>query len=68
MVGFAVMHSLATLPFMNPQRTAVSGQRLFELVNGPSARLQLWQEAWGIFLQAPLLGAGFGQFADRFSD
>ena len=28
-----------------------------------SLRLQMWREAWLIFTQSPLLGAGFGQYA-----
>ena len=28
-----------------------------------SPRLQIWREAWLIFTQSPLLGAGFGQYA-----
>ena len=31
--------------------------------SGGSIRLQIWREAWLIFTQFPLLGAGFGQFS-----
>lgn len=40
-----------------------SGQRLFEVASGINARLELWGDAWRMFLGAPILGAGWGQFS-----
>lgn len=37
-------------------------ERLFREVTGANIRLQLWQQAWQMFLGAPWLGVGFGQF------
>jgi O-antigen ligase len=64
LAGFVLMQWLASLPFMIPEQGATtSARRLFEFVHGNSERLALWGEAWSAFLQSPLLGAGFGQFA-----
>lgn len=35
---------------------------LFNLAGSKSDRLALWREAWQMFLGAPLLGVGFGEF------
>lgn len=40
-----------------------SAQRLFEAAVGFDPRVQLAAEAWQMFLSAPVLGAGWGQFA-----
>ena len=40
-----------------------SAQRLFEAAAGLNPRVQLAVEAWEMFLSAPVLGAGWGQFA-----
>ncbi len=40
-----------------------SAQRLFGAAEGIRPRMQLAAEAWGLFLSAPVLGAGWGQFA-----
>lgn len=64
--GFIVAQWLVTLPPLVPaagSAMATSGQRLFEVASGIGTRLQLWGEAWRMFLAAPVLGAGFGQFA-----
>lgn len=37
-------------------------ERMFREVSGMSVRLQIWHEAWLMFLSAPWLGVGFGQF------
>lgn len=64
LAGFVLMQGVASLPFMIPELGAsTSGHRFFDLVDSSSARLALWGEAWSMFLQSPLLGAGFGQFA-----
>ncbi len=63
--GFVLAQWLAALPLLAPEHGLVtsSSQRLFESPPGPSVRFQLWREAWWMFTQFPLLGAGFGQFA-----
>ncbi len=61
LLGFAVMNALVQLPWFAAGTT--SAQRLIEGGTGNSIRLYLWHEAWLIFTQFPLLGAGFGQFA-----
>jgi hypothetical protein len=40
-----------------------SAQRLFEAAAGLAPRIELVAEAWQLFLSAPVLGAGWGQFA-----
>jgi hypothetical protein len=40
-----------------------SAQRLFDAAAGVDPRVQLAAEAWELFLSAPVLGAGWGQFA-----
>ncbi len=63
--GFVAAQWIVTLPFMIPKEgmLVTSAQRLFEVASGIEARLQLAHEAWQMFVQAPLLGTGFGQFA-----
>jgi len=63
--GFAVAQWAATLELLQPREGAVltSLQRLFESAGGLAARLQLAGEALRMFVEAPVLGAGFGQFA-----
>ncbi len=63
--GFIAAQWLATLPFMVPAAglVATSAERLFQVAGGIGPRLQLAREAWEMFLQAPVLGAGWGQFA-----
>jgi len=63
--GFAAANWVVTLPFMRPHDDLLltSAQRLFQLSSGVQPRLQLWSEAWGIFLAEPFLGAGWGQFS-----
>lgn len=61
--GFALMQWVVQLPwFAAPVPAVDSIQRLFEFASG-SIRLELWREAWYLFLQSPLLGVGWGQFA-----
>ncbi len=61
--GFALMQWAVLLPwFAAPVPAVTSIQRLFEFATG-HVRLELWREAWFIFLQSPLLGVGWGQFA-----
>ena len=64
--GFIAAQWLVTLPFMVPEEgplMTTSAERLYQVASGIGPRLQLWGEAWQMFLAAPVLGAGFGQFA-----
>jgi len=63
--GFAAANWLVALPFTAPHDNLLvtSAQRLFQQSSGSQTRLQLWEEAWGIFLAGPFLGAGWGQFS-----
>lgn len=63
--GFIAADWLATLPFMAPAggELVTSAGRLFQMASGIEPRLQLGSEAWEMFLSAPILGAGLGQFA-----
>ena len=62
--GLAIANVVAELPWLAPptlQQTVVD--RIFSLASTQSQRLHLWREAWSMFLGAPLLGVGWGQFA-----
>jgi O-antigen ligase len=62
--AFAAAQWVASLPLLQPERGALTSlERLFEIASGVAARVQLGGEAWRMFLESPLLGAGFGQFA-----
>jgi hypothetical protein len=63
--GFVAAQGFVTLRFMLPDDGLVvtSMDRLFQVASGIEPRLQLWGEGWRMFLGAPLIGAGFGQFA-----
>jgi O-antigen ligase len=63
--GFLIAQGVALLPFMAPpdDRLLTAMDRLFQMASGIAPRLQIWGEAWQMFLAAPLLGAGWGQFA-----
>jgi len=63
--GFISAQWLVTMPFMTPPGgwLVTSADRLFQMASGIEPRLQLGGEAWEMFLSAPFLGAGFGQFA-----
>ncbi|MBI3044738.1 MAG: O-antigen ligase C-terminal domain-containing protein [Betaproteobacteria bacterium] len=62
--GFLVALGATTLPFMLPpaESPLLPAERLFQAADGIEPRLQLWREAWLMFLGAPVLGAGWGQF------
>jgi O-antigen ligase len=63
--GFIAAQLLVALPFLQPAGAAIviSADRVFQVASGVTPRLQLWGEGWQMFLDAPLIGAGFGQFA-----
>lgn len=62
--GLALMQWLAhTALFAAPMGTITATDRIFEQAAGTAIRFYLWREAWQMFLQAPLLGVGFGQYA-----
>lgn len=64
--GFIAAQWLVTTPLLLPSEGAAvvtSAERLFQVASGIEPRLQLWGEAWRMFVGAPVLGAGWGQFA-----
>ena len=64
MAGFGLMHGLAQLPLLTGSTGNVTVmQRMMAGDTHGSIRLYLWHEAWLIFAQFPLLGAGWGQFS-----
>lgn len=63
LLGFGLMHLVVQLPLLTGQhgnQTAV--QRLLDAGTGGDIRISIWREAWLMFTQHPILGAGFGQF------
>ena len=65
LLGFGLMHLVVQIPWLAAESSGVTTtmQRLTATDNTGSIRLYLWHEAWLIFSQFPLLGAGLGQFA-----
>ena len=64
LIGFVAMHGVVKLPWLAAQDAGVTSlERLYQESGGNSIRLFLWYEAWLIWQDFPLLGAGFGQFA-----
>jgi len=62
--GFAIMNFVVQLPVVTGAESSVNTvQRLFGDNATGGVRLFLWHEASLMFLQSPLLGVGFGQFA-----
>ena len=62
--GFGIMHLVVQLPFMAGADSSIDTmQRLFGDGATFGIRLYLWREAGLMFMQAPWLGIGFGQFA-----
>ncbi len=77
-LGFSLMHFVVQIPWLSGDHGSVTSlDRMvkaaadFEGSGGAagdvsvterSIRLHIWYEAWLIFTQFPLLGAGFGQF------
>jgi O-antigen ligase len=74
LLGFGLMNFAVQIPSWLPLAAAADNaaattasvtavDRLVSETGSDSVRLHLWREAWFIFLQHPLLGSGFGQFA-----
>lgn len=64
LLGFALMHPLVHLSWLAGPGSVTAMDRLSgQGVTSVDIRLHIWREAWLIFVQHPLLGAGFGQFA-----
>jgi O-antigen ligase len=64
LVGFYLAQWMSALAWLAPDAgSAVTAtDRLLSPV-GIGERLQMWREAWWMFLQAPVFGLGWGQFA-----
>ena len=69
-LSFGLMHWVVQIPWLAGSSGSITAvERLVSevgsngAVNSGSIRLYLWREAWLIFAQFPMLGAGFGQFA-----
>ena len=67
-LGFGLMHFVVQIPWLaggagsGGVTTLGRTVGLLASFEGGSTRLHIWYEAWLIFTQFPLLGAGFGQF------
>ncbi|NOT81667.1 MAG: hypothetical protein HOP01_02925 [Gallionella sp.] len=63
-LGFGLMHLLAQLQVMTAETGNVNTVgRILAQQDDNNIRLYLWHEAALIFMRAPLMGVGFGQFA-----
>ncbi len=64
-LGFVAMHGVVEIPWLQVSTGSITTtERLFdENVSSGHIRFHLWREAALIFVQFPLLGSGFGQFA-----
>jgi O-antigen ligase len=61
--AFALVQVLAYSPWLTPPtRLITPSERFLEPVSGLDTRLQLWSDAWNMFLDSPLLGVGHGQY------
>ena len=61
-LGFGLMNLIVLVPGMlGTHGNVTAAQRLLD--GGIGVRFNIWREAWVMFTQNPLLGAGFGQFA-----
>ena len=61
-VFFLVQQLIPLLPGLSNGSVLMPTERLFREVSGVSIRMQIWQLAWHMFMDAPWLGVGFGQF------
>lgn len=62
LAGLLLIPGFALMQYLAPGGLATPTDKLFELAGSKSDRLAIWLEAWQIFLSAPLLGVGFGEF------
>lgn len=60
LLGFALLQTKALA--LIPSGVLTPTDNLFNLASSKSDRFAIWLEAWQIFLRAPLLGVGFGEF------
>ena len=66
LLGFGLMHWVVQIPWLTGASGSLTAmQRLTTGDGSGSIRLYLWHEAWLIFTQFPVLGAGLGQFASQ---
>lgn len=64
LLGFGLMHWVVQLPWLaGPSGSVTTMQRMLAGDTHGSIRLYLWHEAWLIFAQFPVFGAGLGQFS-----
>lgn len=61
--GFLLAQGVAYLIAPAEGLQVTSAQRLFQVASGIKPRIELWDTAWRMFLAAPILGAGWGQFS-----
>jgi len=61
--GFLLAQGVAQLIAPAEGLQVTSAQRLFQVASGIKPRIELWDTAWRMFLAAPILGAGWGQFS-----
>ncbi|MDP1772708.1 MAG: Wzy polymerase domain-containing protein [Methylobacter sp.] len=57
---YLLLQILWSIEILPAQQTAAG--RLYQEVGGAPVRLHIWNVAWHLFMQAPWLGQGFGQF------
>jgi VanZ family protein len=63
LIGFGLMLFVVQLPFLAGADNMNVMRRMFQDHASGAIRLHLWKEAIHIFLSAPLLGVGFGQYS-----
>jgi O-antigen ligase len=63
-IGFGLMHLVVQMQVMTTETGSINTvARLLDHEETGDIRLYLWHEAGVMFMQSPLLGVGFGQFA-----
>ena len=69
-LGFGLMNLVVQIPWMAGSSGSITAvERMVDEIGSNGAvssggiRLHIWHEAWLIFMQFPVWGAGFGQFA-----
>lgn len=60
-VAYLLFQGLLSLDVM-PQQQQTAAERLVQEIGGAPIRWHIWQVAWQLFVQSPILGQGFGQF------